>query len=287
MLAEYPFQSKFVSLKFERHSQAPRMHYLDEGDGEPIVAVHGNPTWSFFFRSVIQRFRDRYRVIVPDHLGCGWSDKPQSFPYSLANHMDAFGQLMDRLGSVPVNLIVHDWGGAIALGWAVSNPDRVRRLVICNTAAFYSRDVPKRIRIMRLPVLGELAIRGLNAFAMPATRLAVRRPLGQHAKSGLLAPYRGWQARVGIARFVQDIPFSPRHPTYSVLKSIETRLQKISCPKLLLWGMRDFCFHPGFLNRWSEIYPDATCIRLPEAGHYLFEDEPKACNDAIGNFLEG
>ncbi len=160
----YPFENHWLEL------DDLRLHYLDEGDGEPVVAVHGNPTWSFYYRDLVRDLRDDYRVIVPDHIGCGLSDKPGDdvYEYTLERRIDDFSRLMDDLELDDINLVVHDWGGMIGLGWAVRNPDRVKRLVILNTAAFHlpkSKTFPWQLWMVRDTPLGPLMVRGLNAFA--------------------------------------------------------------------------------------------------------------------------
>jgi len=130
----YPFESHWLDL------DGLRYHYLDEGDGEVVVAVHGNPTWSFYYRDLVKALSDDWRVVVPDHMGCGLSDKPSDddYDYTLSRRIDDFGALMDDLDLTDINLVVHDWGGMIGLGWAVRNPERIKRLVILNTAALHS-----------------------------------------------------------------------------------------------------------------------------------------------------
>jgi cis-3-alkyl-4-acyloxetan-2-one decarboxylase len=131
----YPFQSRFLTLRNNL-----RYHYLDEGRGETLVMVHGNPTWSFFFRRPVTALREHYRVIVPDHIGCGLSDKPgaDQYDFRLQSRVADLGALLDHLQPEgPVTLIVHDWGGMIGLAWALDHLDRVGRLVLMNTAGFF------------------------------------------------------------------------------------------------------------------------------------------------------
>jgi len=151
-LAEYPFQP--CRLEIEGHSLA----YLDEGQGPAVVMVHGNPSWSYLYRNLVSGLRDRYRCIVPDHLGCGFSDKPTDYPYRLKNHVDNLERLLEALGVERCILVVHDWGGAIGMGWAGRHPERVAGVVVLNTAAFRSPRLPLRIAICRWPVLGSLLI---------------------------------------------------------------------------------------------------------------------------------
>lgn len=284
--ALYPFSSHYFSLP----DSTNRLHYLDEGAGEVLVCLHGNPTWSFYFRSVVQHFRSRYRVIVPDHLGCGFSSRPQDHHYSLANHIANLGQLITHLKIKEANLLVHDWGGAIGLGWATRELARkhgcqIKRIAITNTAAFASRDIPKRIAVLKTPKLGEFVMRRLNGFARAACLMAVERPLHPLVKRGLLLPYGTYEDRIGIARFVQDIPMNPKHPTHATLQQISDALPTLTMPIALLWGMKDWCFHPGFLDQWKAIYPGAQVFPFPRSGHYLLEEEPTAVLSALTVFL--
>ena len=171
----YPFASHYFD------TGGRRMHYVDEGAGPAVVMLHGNPTWSFYYRELITALRDSYRVIAPDHIGCGLSDKPQDYPYTLATHIENLERLLDHLGLDDITLAMHDWGGAIGCGFAVRHPQRVGRLIVLNTAAFLGR-TPWRIRMCRLPVLGPLLVRGLNGFARTATLMACKDRLADDAR---------------------------------------------------------------------------------------------------------
>ncbi len=279
----YPFSSRYFTV--ESQGQKETLHYIDEGQGDPVVMLHGNPTWSFYYRNIIRELKKRHRAIAVDHIGSGLSGKPENYPYRLENHIDNLSQLIKHLDLNNITLIVHDWGGAIGFGWAVQHLDRVKKIVITNTAAFLSQDIPKRISILRTPLLGEKAMRHLNLFAWPATFMATQKGLSPLVKKGLLAPYKNYRTRIGIARFVQDIPLKKSHPSYNCLANIERQLKNISCPILILWGMKDFCFHSKFLDRWQEIYPKAKVHRFEEAGHYLFEDDLDASIAQIVQFV--
>lgn len=279
----YPFPSHEMLLG------AWRYHYLDEGSGEPLVMVHGNPTWSFYFRNLVLAFRDRYRVIAPDHMGCGLSDKPQAYPYCLATHTANLVELLERLDLRGVTLLVHDWGGAIGLGAALQVPDRVARLVLFNTGAFPPPFIPWRIRACRVPWLGTWAIRRLNLFARAALRMAVhkRERMTDAVRAGLLAPYDSWEHRVAIDRFVADIPADPGHPTWPVLADLERRLPSLADrPVQLIWGLRDWCFRPACLDRFEQLFPAAEVQRLPEAGHYVIEDAHEQIIPLVERFLD-
>ena len=284
--SQIPFKSKYLPLPFLKDSDENVIHYLDEGEGEPIVCLHGNPTWSFYFRSILKAFGKQNRVICPDHIGCGASSHPQNYSYTLEQHIQNFDYLMDQLNLSKVTLILHDWGGPIGLGWATQNPHKVKRLILLNTAGFRSKDIPMRIALCKIPLLGEYMVRRYNLFAKAAIHMAPMKSLSSEVKKGLLWPYNSYKNRIAVARFVKDIPLSTDHVSYKTLSNIEKSLNLISCPKLILWGMKDFCFHEGFLNTWKKIYPEASIKTFEQAGHYLLEDEPENVTMYIKNFMQ-
>ncbi len=279
----YPFDSHFLSL------DSLRYHYLDEGSGQTLLMVHGNPTWSFYWRNLVAAFRGNYRTVVPDHIGCGLSDKPQDYPYTLGRHVANLVQLVQRLDLTRVTLLCHDWGGAIGLGAALAVPERFSRFVLFNTAGFPPPFIPLRIRACRTPVLGRLAVRGLNAFARAALWMATEKPrrMTPEIKAGLLAPYDSWAHRVAIHRFVCDIPMTRRHPTWQTLAEIESGLPSLEAsPIQLIWGMKDWCFTPACLERFLGVFPSAEVHRLQDAGHYVLEDAHEEIVPLVGRFLE-
>jgi pimeloyl-ACP methyl ester carboxylesterase len=278
----YPFESHFLDVA---GSPGVRQHYVDEGAGQPILMVHGNPTWSFYWRRLIGACRDRFRCVAVDHVGCGLSDKPQQYPYSLRTHADNLLALIEKLDLQNIVLVAHDWGGAIGTLAAVDAPSRFAKIVLLNTGAFPPPFVPWRIAACRLPILGTAAVRGLNAFAKAAITMAVEKPLPAEVAAGLLAPYDSWANRVAIDRFVADIPFNKSHPTYGVLADLEQRLPTLAhLPILLAWGMRDWCFRPECLRRLQQIWPHAQSLELADCGHYVMEDGHDRLIPVIRNF---
>ena len=276
----YPFESHFLT------TAGGRYHFLDEGAGEPLLMVHGNPTWSFYWRNLVHAFQDRFRMVVPDHMGCGLSDKPQRYPYHLQQHIENLVALIEHLQLDRITLLAHDWGGAIGLGAALARSDRFQRLVLFNTGAFPPPFVPFRIRICRTPLLGTFAVRGLNLFARGALTMAVEKPLTDQVASGLLAPYDSWRNRIAIDSFVRDIPFTKRHRTWETLTSIESGLASLAGHKqLLIWGMRDWCFRPECLERIRTHWPDAEVHRIAHAGHYVLEDAAAEIVTVLEPFL--
>ena len=267
----YPFESHSAEVS------GRRMHYLDEGSGPPLLMVHGNPTWSFYWRNLVTSFRDRYRVIVPDHIGCGLSSKPRAeeYDFRLASRIGDLAALIEHLNLKEVTLLAHDWGGAIGMGAAVRMPSRFQRFVLFNTAAFTGGRCPLRIRVCRTPVLGEIGVQGLNLFAGAAVKMAVSRPerMTRAVRAGLLAPYDSWANRLAVHRFVADIPLQPTHPSYATLLEVEEGLGQFrNSPICLIWGMEDWCFTPKFLDRFLDFFPQADVHRLADAGHYVIED---------------
>ncbi|MEW6519381.1 MAG: alpha/beta fold hydrolase [Thermodesulfobacteriota bacterium] len=262
------------------------LSYLDVGRGPVVVMLHGNPSWSFFYRNLAALLQERCRVIVPDHLGCGLSDKPQDYPYRLASHIANLEHLLGALQIDKLSLVVHDWGGAIGMGYAVRHHEQINSLVIFNTAAFRAERIPWRIRICRTPLLGALLIRGFNAFAGAAIHMAVAKRLPSAIARGYLLPYDSWQNRIATLRFVQDIPLSASDPSWPVLTEIEQGLGLFAeTPMLICWGGRDFCFNDHFYNEWRARFPRARCHYFADAGHYLLEDAFDRIGPLVDRFL--
>jgi pimeloyl-ACP methyl ester carboxylesterase len=284
---QYPFRSNYLEIGGER------LHYLDEGptDGtatETLLCVHGNPTWSYYWRHFAAAWRGKYRVVVPDHIGCGLSDKPQDYEYRLGTHVGNLRKLIHHLDLQRVTLLVHDWGGAIGLGAAGLEPERFSRLVVFNTAAFLSDRCPWRIRVCRTPVVGAWGVRGLNLFARAALSMATAKPerFTPEVCAGYLAPYDSYANRVAIQRFVEDIPLSKSHPSYQSLLNIERRLADLAhLPTTFIWGMRDWCFTPHFLERFEQFFPRAEVHRFDDAGHYVVEDAHERIVPIVEDFI--
>lgn len=276
----YPFKSNFLQLGKNN------LHYVDQGSGQPILMLHGNPTWSFYYRNLIHTFSPKFRTVVPDHIGCGMSDKPQDYDYSLENHIQNTYQLIRFLELKNIILIVHDWGGAIGFGLVTRYPELFDRIVILNTAAFPSIHIPKRINLLRQGKFGEYLSRKFNLFAWPATFMTTTKPLPKKIKQGYLLPYDSWDNRVAVARFVQDIPMEESHPTFKTLSDIEQKLKTLAHPKLILWGGKDFCFDKNFFERWISMYPEADAYWYAKAGHYVLEDALEEVSGKIWDFIK-
>lgn len=279
---EYPFTSRWF------RTAHGIQHYLDEGAGQPLLMVHGNPTWSFAWRRLVTALSGRFRVIALDHLGCGFSEKPQNRAcYTLQGHIDRLSQLVRMLDLQHITLFGHDWGGAIGMGCAAALPTRFDRFVLMNTGAFRSQAIPLRIAACRIPLAGQLGVRGLNLFSRAALSMAVVKPLTQTARAGYLAPYDSWANRIAVYEFVKDIPLSPRHHSHAALCGVEHGLEQfVNHPLQLIWGLQDWCFTPSeFLEGFRTRFPRAEVLRLPQAGHYIFEDAPDELLAQVERFL--
>ena len=284
----YPFESHWLDIKGHRY------HYVDEGQGEPVILVHGNPTWSFFFRGLITELRESYRVIAVDHIGCGLSDKPSDadYPYCLERRVADLDTLVEYL-HLGDNLTfgVHDWGGMIGLACALRRVERVTRLMILNTAAFGLPDgkaLPVRLSIIRnLVPLAAPLVRGLNAFSYLATRMACVRRLPADVSRAYRAPYDSWGNRIATLRFVQDIPLRPGDRSYDLARWVEDHLDQLRhVPMLICWGERDFVFDAAFLAGWRTRFPDAVVHTFPDAGHYVLEDAGEQIGSLVHAFLD-
>ncbi|HVE14212.1 MAG TPA: alpha/beta fold hydrolase [Elusimicrobiota bacterium] len=282
----YPFAPRFADVG------GARMHYVDEGAGEPLVMVHGNPSWSFFFRSLILGLRGEKRCVAMDHVGCGLSDKPgdERYAYTLRRRVDDLEALLEKLGlDRDLTMVLHDWGGMIGMAYASRHPDRVKRLVFLNTAAFLlppGKRLPWTLRLARRP-LGAVLIRGFNAFARGTARIGCpKRPMPPDVLAAYLAPYDSWANRIATLRFVQDIPLLPGDPAYDVAKAVDYGLPRFArTPAIILWGAKDPVFDADFLAEWRNRLPAAKVREFPDAGHYLLEDEPEAALAEIRSFL--
>ncbi|RAL24005.1 alpha/beta hydrolase [Lujinxingia litoralis] len=254
--------------------------------------VHGNPTWSFYYRNLIEALRGEYRTIAPDHIGCGRSDKPgdASYAYTLERRVEDLESLVASLKlEGPLTLVLHDWGGMIGMSFAVRNPHLVGRIVLLNTGAFslpQTKKFPLPLKVARDSGVGAALVERLNAFSRTASRVCVTSPLSAEVRRAYEAPYDTPEHRIATLRFVQDIPLGPGDRAWELVKSTESRLgELVDRPIFIGWGYKDFVFDRHFLARWKEIYPQATYVEYPEAGHYVLEDRRKDLIPKIVEFI--
>lgn len=285
------------SFNHHYYHQRPdlRQHYLDEGQqcAETIVMLHGNPTWSYYYRKLVTALRDQYRCIVPDHIGMGLSDKPdeQHYSYTLAQRVNDLTALLEHLKITnDITLVLHDWGGMIGLAWACRHADRLRRLIVFNTSAFLpapDKAIPWQLRLSRIPMLGPLLNQGLNIFSRAAIRLCVTRaPLPPEVATAYLAPYSNWSQRRAIQKFIMDIPFNQQHDSWSTVQRVSNNAEKFNhLPTLVCWGMKDFIFDHHILQQWQQHFADAEFHYYQDAGHYILEDAAEQIIPLVQAFL--
>jgi pimeloyl-ACP methyl ester carboxylesterase len=292
---DYPFAPQRFDVR-----PGIAMSYLDEGprDGEIVVMLHGNPSWSYYWRHLVLGLRDRYRCIVPDHVGMGLSDRPDDaagasprYDYTLRSRVDDLGALLDHLGvDGPVTLAVHDWGGMIGFGWALSHAAQVRRLLITNTAAFplpAAKAMPWQLSLGRDSRPGGWAIRRFNLFARGAARFGTVRHLPKDVRDAYTGVYDGWDNAISTLRFMQDIPLREGDAAWPLLAEAGRRLPEFADrPAFIGWGLRDFVFDRHFLAGFRVALPDADVDAFDDAGHYVLEDKHEVLVPRMRAFLD-
>lgn len=283
----YPFDSHFMDISGFKY------HYVDEGAGSPVIMVHGNPTWSFYYRQLIQELSHQYRAIAVDHIGCGLSDKPpeDQYDYTLDRRISDLESFIQRLElNDKITLVLHDWGGVIGIAYALKHLDRMDKIILLNTAAFFppqGRSLPLRLKLIRnVKPFAKVAVLGCNAFARSALFMATAKGLSDDVRSGLLAPYNCWQNRIATLKFVEDIPLKPTQPSYETVKAVQNELHRLrDIPMLICWGMKDFVFTKTYLAEWRHRFPDAHVHAFADAGHYVLEDAAESVIDDIRQFM--
>ncbi|TWO86198.1 alpha/beta hydrolase [Shewanella algae] len=291
----FPFKRHFITLG------GHKLHYVHEKPAgingqrpDAVVMVHGNPSWSFYYRNLVQALSDQYECVVPDHIGCGLSDKPgdDAYDYTLAQRIDDLEALLDSLGiRSNITLVLHDWGGMIGMGYAARYPERIKRLVLLNTAAFglpKSKPLPLALKICRDTALGTLLVRGFNAFSSAASYVGVKRaPMAADVRRAYVAPFNSWQNRISTLRFVQDIPLKPGDRNWDLVQSIDASLQQFTqVPTIILWGLKDFVFDRHFLEGWQQRLPKAELHAFADCGHYILEDASDEVIAHIRRFID-
>ena len=284
----YPFKSHYMDLKGLKY------HFLDEGRGDPIVMIHGNPTWSFYYRKLVKELSPQFRAIAVDHIGCGLSDNPdiKRYDYKLKSRVDDIEILLDYLEpKKKITMVLHDWGGMIGMAYALRHTNRIGRIIIMNTAAFFppgGKNPPLRLQLIRnTGTFATVAVCGFNLFARGALLMASYKRLSKDVKSGLTAPYNCWKNRIATLKFVQDIPVNKKDPSYGLVKYVDENLHRLArIPMLICWGKHDFVFDMSYLAEWRRRFPNAEVHLFSDAGHYVLEDASDRIIIAIKNFLK-
>lgn len=271
---EYPFQSKYWN----------KLHYIDEGQGETILFVHGTPSWSFDFRHVIKGLKKTHRCIAIDHVGFGLSDKPADYDYSTQNHSRTLEAFIIEKDLQNITLVVHDFGGPIGLNFAIQHPRRIKNIVVLNSWLWSSKADPdfiKMSRILKSPLLPFL-YRYLNfspKFILPKSFGDNKLPkalLSQYTK-----PFKNKSQRNGALAFARSLLNDQ-----DWFETLWNNKQSIANKRMLLiWGMKDPVIKPDYLYKFAAGFPNATTVKLESAGHFPQEEEPAAVTNAILKFL--
>lgn len=270
------------------------LHVIDEGAGRPVVMLHGNPSWAFYYRNLLEDLSRDCRVIVPDHIGMGRSDKPDdsTYEYTLARRVADLEETLETLGVTDdITLVVHDWGGMIGTAFATAHPERISRMVILNTAGFglpAEKTFPWPLKLSRKLPVSALFVRGFNGFVKGTAMIGTkRRPMSADVRRAYLWPYDSWANRRAVHRFVQDIPLSPNDKSWPILKRVEANLPKLAGkPMFVAFGLKDLVFDKHFLKGWTDRFPNAEVVRYEDAGHYVLEDVGDELIGRIRGFLE-
>lgn len=267
------------------------MHFVDDGRGEPVVLVHGDPTWGYLYRNFIPALSQHHRCIVPDHMGMGKSGANSAlYPYRLEHHIDNLEALLLHLDVQNITLVLHDWGGPVGLGFATRHPQRIKQLVLLNTWAFAPwpcGPLPRLLEIIR-STRGEKFVLDKNGYveaALVGTTFHTEN-LTKIVTDAYLAPFPTPESRRALICWSRDIPVNETDYSFVEMKRIEQALpQFATLPILLIWGMKDPVLSEEVLSMWQYIYPHATTHTLEEASHFLQEDAPEQIVQWIKDFL--
>ncbi|ODS30747.1 MAG: 2-hydroxy-6-oxo-7-methylocta-2,4-dienoate hydrolase [Candidatus Scalindua rubra] len=276
---EYPFKSKFIELDMGK------MHYIDEGEGAPIVMVHGNPTWSFLYRHMIKGLSKKYRCIAMDHIGFGLSDKPYDWSYFPEEHAKNLNRLIEKLGLEDITLVVQDWGGPIGLSYAIGMPNKVKNLIIMNTWMWSVNDDPHFRKFSKLMggAFGRFMIKRYNFFVRVVMKKATadKSKLSKPIHSHYLSPLKNSRDRKGCWVFPKQIIDSS-----SWLDSLWSQKEKIkNKPALILWGMKDIAFREQELKKWKDLFSYSQAIEFDDVGHFVQEEKGSELYPIIEDFL--
>jgi haloalkane dehalogenase len=270
----YPFESHWFD------SSQGRIHYVDEGEGPPILFCHGNPTWSFLYRDIIVALRDRFRCIAPDYLGFGLSERPAGFGYKIDEHARVIGEFVDHLGLDGYVSMGQDWGGPISMAVAVERTDRVRGIVLGNTWFWPTDELITKLfsKVMSSRPM-QYVILKRNFFVerlIPAgTEFLPTEAVMEHYRRAQPNP----AARLGVAEMPKEI-LAARPLLERLSREVPATLS--AKPALIIWGMRDVAFRPRpGITRMRAIFPDHVVVELPTAKHFIQEDAPELIAEAI------
>lgn len=276
----FPFESRYLTVP------DGKIHYIDEGTGPVVFLFHGNPTWSFYYRRLIQALSSDFRVIAPDMIGCGLSDRPRGKHFRAEDRIRQMQDFIAALGVEKYSLVMHDWGGSIGTGVIIRNPAAIERIVYLNTTLTETESLPLIIKLSASALTGKFLTRHTKRFLKVTTDWGVARKLPKEVRQGYHYPYRTRRERDAIWDFVADIPFDSSHPTYVQMMHLADELPKLEhVPVKIVWGLKDPCFHREMLTKVARHFPQAEIVELPNASHLVLEDEPEVVCREVKEFL--
>jgi cis-3-alkyl-4-acyloxetan-2-one decarboxylase len=283
---QYPFTPHYHS------HQGIDIHYIDQGSGESVVMLHGDPTWGFLYRHFISPLSQHHRCIVPDHMGMGKSSTPDDRSlYRLEQHIANLEALLLHLNLDDITLILHDWGGPVGLGFATRHPERIKSLVLMNTWAFApwpGGPFPRLLEIIRSE-RGEAFVLRKNGYLEPTLIGTTHHSekLTNTVLDAYRAPFPTPESRLAMLCWSRDIPVRETDTSYAEMKRIEDALPQFNTkPVILVWGMQDPVIQPSILLRWQQLYPHATTHEIEDASHFLQEDAYERIIHLIETFLK-
>ena len=277
-LPDFPFDPHYLD------HDGLRMHYLDEGDGEPVLLLHGEPTWSFLYRKMIPPLARVARCIAPDYFGFGRSDKPVEREwYSYDAHFASLVRLVDELDLHDVTVVMQDWGGPLGMRLAVERPDRVARMVVMNTGIFSGRppsDTWLRFR--------DLVRRTGTDFAPgQLIRITCTTELADDVAAAYDAPFPTPESKTGVLMFPEQVPTEPDHPSARTMLAVREKLRSWEGRALVFFGDSDPVFSPRVAERLAELIPNAELQEpIAGAGHFLQEDAGEEVGQRIAGWLK-
>ena len=272
----FPFEPHFLEV------DGQNLCYFDEGTGPALVLIHSCPMSAFAFRSVIREFRTTMRVVAYDQLGFGRSDKPLDFDYRIENHIEHLERLLNHLGITDrVTLVMHGRGAAIGMGYAARHPESVDSFIVMNAMSFSDFSLPFRLRICKIPVLGNILVNKFNFFLRPPHRYP------KIVRDAYLMPFPRKEDRCALMEFINSLPCAPEDKSAQSMIEIETAIWSLREKRaLILWGGKDWLYTKRALRKWTEYFPSAKVVILPLAGRFLMEDDPAEFITNVREFFE-
>jgi pimeloyl-ACP methyl ester carboxylesterase len=275
----FPFESKWITI--EGNDQ----HYVDEGRGETILFVHGTPEWSFGFRDQVRELRKNFRCIAIDHLGFGLSDKPATADYSVPAHSRRLTEFITKLGLTDITVVANDFGGGIALGYALDNLPNIKKVILFNTWMWSLKNDPHYTKPSKViqSWLGRLLYLQMNApvnFIMPSAfgdKSKLTKEIHRHYK----LPASSAASRVALYAIAQEL-MNASDWWQSLWDRADMLANK---PMMIVWGMKDKFIPPSEFSKWKSRFPHAKTISFPNAGHFVQEEQPEL-SDLISKFIE-